>query len=67
MGLLDEAERSLLEAVAVFVGGWTIGAAAQVAGLDEDRALELSESLAQHSLVQLDPRSGRSACSARAR
>jgi predicted ATPase len=54
VGLLDGAERSLLETVAVFVGGWTIDAAAQVAGLDEDRALELSEALARHSLVQLD-------------
>src|SRR6516225_9646234 len=33
VGLLTEAERSLLETVAVFTGGWTIGAAAQVAGL----------------------------------
>ena len=52
--LLDDAERSLLETVAVFVDGWTIEAAAQVAGLDEDRALELSEALAQHSLIYLD-------------
>jgi predicted ATPase len=54
VGLLDEAERSLLETMAVFVEGWTIEAAAQVAGLDEDRALELSEALAQHSLIYLD-------------
>ena len=54
VGLLDDAERSLLETVAVFVDGWTIEAAAQVAGLDEDRALELSEALARHSLVYLD-------------
>ncbi len=62
VGLLDEAERSLLEAVAVFVDGWTIGAAAQVAGLGEDRVLELSESLARHSLVQLDSGSDGSRC-----
>jgi predicted ATPase len=55
VGLLDDAERSLLEVVAIFVGGWTIQAAAQVAGLDEDRALALSEALTRHSLVQLDP------------
>ena len=55
VGLLDDAERSLLEVVAVFVDGWTIEAAAQVAGLDEDRALALSEELARHSLIQLDP------------
>jgi predicted ATPase len=54
VGLLDEAERSLLEVAAVFTGGWTIQAVAQVAGLDEDRALELSEELARHSLVYVD-------------
>jgi predicted ATPase len=52
--LLDDAERSLLETVAVFEGGWTIEAAAAVAALDEDRALDLIEDLARHSLVQLD-------------
>ncbi|HEX8927815.1 MAG TPA: DUF4062 domain-containing protein [Actinomycetota bacterium] len=54
VGLLDDAERSLLEVAAVFVDGWTVEAAAEVAGLDEDRALELTEVLARHSLVQLD-------------
>jgi tetratricopeptide (TPR) repeat protein len=54
VGLLDDAERSLLEVAAVFVDGWTIEAAAQVAGLDEDRVLELTEALARHSLIQLD-------------
>ncbi len=54
IGLLDDPERSLLEIAAVFIGGWTIQAVAQVAGLDEDRALELSEALARHSLVYLD-------------
>ena len=54
VGLLDDAERSLLETMAVFVDGWTIEAAAQVADLDEDRALELSEALARHSLIYLD-------------
>ena len=55
VGLLDDAERSLLETVAVFADGWTIEAAAQVTGLDEDRALDLTEALARHSLVYLDP------------
>ena len=32
VGLLDDDERSLMETVAVFTDGWTIGAAAQVAG-----------------------------------
>jgi predicted ATPase len=54
VGLLDDAERSLLEAMAVFVDGWTVEAAAQVAGLDEDRTLDLTEALARHSLVYLD-------------
>ena len=54
VGLLEDPERSLLEITAVFTGGWTIQAVAQVAGLAEDRALELSEALARHSLVYLD-------------
>jgi predicted ATPase/class 3 adenylate cyclase len=54
MGLLDDAERSLLETMAIFTGGWTVEAAAEVAGLEEDRALDLTEALARHSLVQLD-------------
>ena len=51
VGLLTDAERSLLEVAAVFADGWTIQAAAQVAVLEEDRALELSEALARHSLI----------------
>jgi len=54
VGLLEESERSLLEVAAVFVDGWTIQAAARAAGLDEARALELSEELARHSLIYLD-------------
>src|SRR5437762_9959777 len=54
VGLLEDPERSLLEAAAVFADGWTIQAAAQVAGLEEDRALELSEALARHSLIYAD-------------
>jgi predicted ATPase/class 3 adenylate cyclase len=54
VGLLEEAERSLLEVAAIFVDGWTLQAAAQVAGLDEDQALDLSEALARNSLIQLD-------------
>jgi predicted ATPase len=59
VGLLDDAERSLLEVVAVFADGWTIEAAASVAGLGEDRTLELSETLARHSLIYLDPAADR--------
>src|SRR5215470_15949022 len=54
VSLLEDAERSLLEMAAVFEDGWTIEATVQVAGLDEDRALELSEALARHSLIYLD-------------
>ncbi|HMG62442.1 MAG TPA: hypothetical protein VK599_05795, partial [Streptosporangiaceae bacterium] len=54
VGLLEEAERSLLEIATVFVDGWTVEAAARVAGLEEDRALELTEALARHSLIYLD-------------
>jgi predicted ATPase len=54
VGLLEQDERSLLEVAAVFVDGWTVEAAADVAGLDEDRALDLTEVLARHSLVHLD-------------
>ena len=36
VGLLDDDERSLLKTVAVFVDGWSVEAAVQVAGLDED-------------------------------
>jgi predicted ATPase len=54
IGLLTEAERALLESAAMFTGGWTIPAAAAVAGLTEDRALELSEALAEHSLIYVD-------------
>jgi predicted ATPase/class 3 adenylate cyclase len=54
VGLLDDAERSLLEIMAVFTGGWTVESAAEVAGLEEGRALDLSEALARHSLIYPD-------------
>jgi predicted ATPase len=54
VGLLDDAERALLESMTVFVDGWTIEAAAAVAGLDEGRTLELTEALARNSLISLD-------------
>ncbi|MGH3256723.1 MAG: DUF4062 domain-containing protein, partial [Streptosporangiaceae bacterium] len=62
VGLLEDGERSLLETVAVFTDGWTIEAAARVAGLEDDGALELLEALARHSLIQLDLGSGGSRC-----
>ena len=54
VGMLDEAERSMLETMAVFAGGWTLEAVALVAGLDENRSLELNEALARQSLVHVD-------------
>ncbi len=54
VGLLTDAERSLLEVAAAFVDGWTIQAASAVAGEGEDQALQLSEALARHSLVFVD-------------
>jgi predicted ATPase len=53
VGLLGADERWLLDTAAVFVDGWTVEAAAEVAQMDEDRVLELIESLARHSLIQL--------------
>ncbi|HEY7104464.1 MAG TPA: DUF4062 domain-containing protein [Mycobacteriales bacterium] len=55
VGLLDDAERSLLEVAAVFVDGWTAEAAARVAGLDEDDALDGFDALARHSLIYVGP------------
>jgi predicted ATPase len=52
--LLDDNERSLLETMAIFVDGWTVYAAGQVADLAEDQVLDLSEALARSSLIQLD-------------
>ena len=42
----------------MFVDGWTVEAATQVADLEEDRALELTEALARHSLIYLDTTDG---------
>ena len=51
LGLLDEAEQHVLATLSVFVDGWTVEAAARVADLSEDRALNLLDVLAGHSLV----------------
>jgi len=59
VGLLEDAERSLLEVAAVFTDGWTIPAVAQVAGLDEDRALELCEALDRIRIPVVDALSRR--------
>jgi predicted ATPase/DNA-binding SARP family transcriptional activator len=49
--LLDEDERDLCERLAVFVGGFTVDAAAAVAGLDPVAAAELVARLVERSLV----------------
>ena len=51
VSLLDEGGRDLMAALSVFVDGWTVAAAATVAELTEDRALDLLDALAGHSLV----------------
>jgi len=51
--LLDEPERDLLAALSVFVDGWTLEAAVAVAGVDENRTLDLLDSLSGHSLVSI--------------
>ena len=54
VGLLDAGERAMLSTLAVFVDGWTIGAATRVAELSEDRTLGLIEALTRQSLVRVD-------------
>jgi predicted ATPase len=55
VGLLDDAERHMLATLSVFVEGWTIPAAVHVSDLSEDRALDLIDALAGHSLASVDP------------
>jgi predicted ATPase len=54
VGLLEDAERHMLDTLSVFAGGWTVDAAARVSDLTEDAALDLLDALAGHSLVQVD-------------
>jgi predicted ATPase len=51
VGLLDAAEQDLLATLSVFVDGWTVAAAMHVSEHTEDRALDLLDALAGHSLV----------------
>ena len=51
VSLLDEEARNLMAALSVFVDGWTVTAAATVAELSDDRALDLLDALTGHSLV----------------
>lgn len=58
VGLLEDAERNLLETAAVFVDGWTIDAVTAVAELDQLRALDLTEALARNSLITSETGNG---------
>lgn len=53
ISMLTGDERALLEAMAAFVDGWTVEAAAPVAGLSEEAALDLTEALHRNSLVHV--------------
>jgi predicted ATPase len=54
VGLLDDSEQRMLATLSVFADGWTVAAAAEVAGATEDETLDLLDSLAGHSLVSVD-------------
>ena len=54
VGLLDEEERHLLAVLSVFADGWTLDAATYLCELTEDRALDVIDELARHSLVRVD-------------
>ncbi|HET6752501.1 MAG TPA: hypothetical protein VFH23_00955, partial [Jiangellaceae bacterium] len=54
IGLLDDAEQHMLATLSIFVEGWTVDAAMYVADLPEERALDLLDALAGHSLVYID-------------
>lgn len=51
--LLTDAERTLLERLAVFAGGGELAAVAGICGLDDKQAADLVRALADKSLVQL--------------
>jgi tetratricopeptide (TPR) repeat protein len=53
--LLADDERTMLATLAVFVDGWSIEAATDVADLAEDQALDRLDALAGHSLLQVTP------------
>lgn len=54
VGLLDDAEQRFLAALSVFADGWTLAAATYVCELTEDRVLDLLDTLAGHSLVNVE-------------
>jgi predicted ATPase len=54
VGLLNDAEQHMLVTLSVFVEGWTVDAAVHVSDLTEERALDLLDALAGHSLVKVE-------------
>jgi predicted ATPase len=54
IGLLDDEEQQMLATLAVFADGWTVAAATHVSEHSEDRALDLLDALAGHSLLSVD-------------
>jgi predicted ATPase len=54
VGLLTETEKHMLATLSIFVDGWTIDATMHVADLPEDQTLDLLDTLAGHSLVNVD-------------
>src|SRR4051794_12640857 len=54
VGLLDDAEQQMLATLSVFVDDFTVEAAVQVSGLEEDRTLDLLDALSRHSLLSVD-------------
>lgn len=49
--LLSRDEQAVFRQLAVFAGGWTLGAAAAISGLDEATALQLHAALLDNSLI----------------
>ena len=58
VGLLDDEQQHLLAVLSIFADGWTVAAAAFVCELTEDRALDLLDELAGHSLVDVEAARG---------
>jgi predicted ATPase/DNA-binding XRE family transcriptional regulator len=56
--LLSREEQSLFRQLAVFAGGWTLGAAAAIAQLDEATALQLHTALLDNSLIVREEEAG---------
>jgi len=56
--LLSRDEQALFRQLAVFAGGWTLGAAAAIAGLDEPAALQQLAALLDNNLIERKEEAG---------